>query len=299
MTKLIFGNGYHNGDIHLSRSFIRVIVNHFKQYEYYYTHNNGIELLKDIPVTYDPGLIKTFPPDNTLFTKTDEQITLNTWYGARNFDFLNRHGLSFDCLYDLFDDFCRNALGLTLEDLQPNPQNLFPKIDFSFYKTDKIDDYVKADDRRKVFISNGHTLSGQAHNFNFDPIIEKLADKYHGIVFLCSNLSQVERDNVLFTRNIIGQDHIDLCENAYLSTFCPVIVGRSSGTFSFAFIQENLFGTTPKKMISYSNLHNGPGEYFWLGNKFKNKIKYTTQMMPSIITSTDLIYQMLEREVLP
>jgi hypothetical protein len=46
---------------------------------------------------------------------------------------------------------------------------------------------------------------------------------------------------VKYTGDIIKVENSDLNEISYLSTFCDIIVGRSSGPFTFSNVKENIF----------------------------------------------------------
>lgn len=49
MKKLVFYNHFHNGDIHVSRSFVNFIVSKLKskEIEFSYVHKNSKDLLSD------------------------------------------------------------------------------------------------------------------------------------------------------------------------------------------------------------------------------------------------------------
>ena len=51
MKTIIFYNTFHNGDIHVSREFIKDIMNKIETTFYYY-HNGGPRLLFDIDIQY-------------------------------------------------------------------------------------------------------------------------------------------------------------------------------------------------------------------------------------------------------
>lgn len=61
--RIVFFNCFHNGDIHVSRGFVRQIMNKIKQLEpdttFGYTHKMSAELLSDIPdLTFDRDAFK-------------------------------------------------------------------------------------------------------------------------------------------------------------------------------------------------------------------------------------------------
>ena len=112
--KAIFYNHHHNGDLHLSRGLVKYTIQALLRLnpniEIVYTHRNGPYVLKDLNIKYDGNIINFLSQNNGSYIE-DGHLYINTWYGADNFKFLNKHGISFDCLFFIFDDLFRTHLG--------------------------------------------------------------------------------------------------------------------------------------------------------------------------------------------
>jgi hypothetical protein len=295
MKKLIFYNHFHNGDIHVSRSFIRFLIEKLKseKIEFFYFHRNSPNLLLDIPELKIGSNLENCDPAKT-FVSNGNSIYLNTWYNSGQGKYMSSHGITFDTLYDLFDDFSTQILSCSLSDLNSDPKSFFPKIDFSFFSNFKIPNM----ENKKILFSNGSTLSGQADNFNFSPIINHLVQKYPNVSFFCTEKKsdlQTTR-NLFYTTDVIRSSNSDLNEIGYLSTFCDLIVGRASGPWTFAFNFNNIFQRSAK-MISFSNLTPKYENKFWLGDKFANQISYSSQILISPEYKKQNIIPFLENQI--
>ena len=246
MKKLIFYNHFHCGDLHVSRSFINDIKSR-KKIDMMYYHQNDFEILKDIKIEQCNKLNNDFIKDKNLY-EIDNILYFNTWYYSVQESY-KKYGCSLKTLYINFS-YLYEKIGLELLDMS----NYIPEINFSEYNISNVDLFFKNNKFSKyVFVSNGNVLSGQSKNFDFDPIIDILSDKYKNILFLMSNKSNIKKSNVIQTRDIINKSGNDLNENSYISTFCDLIIGRSSGSFTFSIIKENIFNNK-LKYIDISNI---------------------------------------------
>ena len=272
-TSIIFFNAFHNGDIHVSRSFVKYITEHMDNINFYYAHENK-QILNDIPkIKEDKSLMGQIGDNYKLESfERGDLLYLNTWYASGNHKYMNQYGITYDCLYFLMESHF-NKLGLTI----PGPVELYPSIDYSYYKIDGIKEYM---DKfwRKIFISNGQSLSGQADNFSMSHAINKLSSENPDKHFFITNEDSAiqHRDNIHFTRQIINKDGCDLNENAYISSFCDMVIGRASGAFSFTLNKDSLFN----KDILYISISNMSfaGDY-WIGERFKDNIKYKSKVI--------------------
>lgn len=272
---IIFCNAFHNGDIHYSRTFISNIINDISEIypdiKFFYYHNNPKELLLDIEKL---AYIKAQPQSQTTirrrFIVQGEDIYINTWVGCwKNEEgktYCGDNGCTISANKELYEDIYEDIsdhLGINLK--LPTTNECIPRINYSYYHIEGIDKHIKETKdkfRKRIFISNGITLSGQALNFNFDPIIYDVASLYPDCAFYMTSevpYSQELLPNVYNTRNIIGYDGCDLNENSYISTKCDYIVGRASGPFAFAHVQENYMD----KNKTICAISNSKFEGFW------------------------------------
>jgi len=287
-SKVIFFNHHHNGDLHLSRGLVRhtiqVLSGLDPNIEVVYTHSNGPYVLKDINAKYDGNIINTLSQSAGSYIK-DNCLYINTWYGADNFIFLNKYGISFDCLFFIFDELFKKHFNLTLH---RDFRSLFPIISFDEYRINSSKQWL--DDHKnfkKVLVSNAQAKSGQAPNFNFIPAIKSLALSCPKTIFIITNkepgINFKSHANVVFSPDIIKSSDTDLNENAFLGTFCDIIVGRASSVFTFCFNQKTLFNQDVK-MVSFSYETENYAHYLksdWLGESLRSKIDYKTNITHS------------------
>jgi hypothetical protein len=238
--RVVFFNFFHNGDLHVSRSFVKAIA---EKYNCEYVHSCSSDLLSDLNVKYSSNLYNL--KQNTPSYIDNNIYFINTWYSGNRELFLN-FGVTFDTLYQSFSKL--NILDLS------NPKDFFPSIDFEKFYINKAKEWIGQQRNKKVFISNGNVLSGQSENFDFSPIINHLCSNNPNITFIISNKEQGinKYNNLFYSQDIIQKSGNDLNENAYLSTFCDVIVGRYSGAYTFAMNKDNYFDKS-KKFLAFVN----------------------------------------------
>jgi hypothetical protein len=255
INKVVFFNFYHNGDIHISRGFIRKIseICESRGISCEYYHGNDPSLLADIPYVKHTcnnyGLVDTYKS-----ASIEDTLFINTWYLAdpENFE---KYSSTFDNLYYTFRDSVK-FLDIDLETIPAI--DLFPSIDFTYFKTSKAKEWIDGHTKKRVFVSNGYALSGQSVNFSFANIINRLARENTNIDFLMTNheLGIAQLPNLHLTSNIIQNNGCDLNENSYIAENCDLIIGRCSGPYSFAMTRETYF-EKPKTFLAFTNMpHN-------------------------------------------
>jgi hypothetical protein len=272
MKNIIFFNPFHNGDIHVSRSCVKHIVDSLPDVNFFYAHKNQ-PLLQDIPrLKEDSSLYRNIGENYKLeYMERGDDLYINTWYGSGNFKYMNRYGITYDTIYTLFEEHCK-MLGIEFAD----PVKMYPSIDYSYYKTEGIKEYVDGF-WRKIMIFNGGCLSGQAVEFPMFHFINRLAEQNPDKHFFITNEDNRIRkaDNIHFTYDIIKKNGCDLNENGYLSSFCDMFIGRASGVHSFSLNRENMFYNNIF-LFTISNI--GFSSAYWLGDRFKD-LKYTSKIV--------------------
>lgn len=271
-----FFNNFHNGDIHVSRTFVSEICKKIGLPSYSYSHRNNQFLLEDCKfIRHSSGLCDHVNHYRAIIEKNSE-LFINTWYGCENYMSLSG-GINFDCLYLLFNNAC-NHLGFTLNDISNDPFHFFPNINYKELNQiyiNNIDNYCSDKKYEDLILAcNNQVLSGQATNFNFTKIFLELSKIYSNKIWILTNRDMAfdpnQYPNVVYTSDIIRKNiNFDLNEISYLSTKCSTIIGRASGPFSFAICKENWVNPN-KKIISFSNLSN---DSFWMGNWGLQNIK--------------------------
>ena len=241
LNRLVFFNHCNNGDIHVSRQFIKYAMSRIDADEYLYYHKNSDRLLLDIPnLKITSAGLDDLDKFSQIIDHRDKNSTLylNTWYRVSpGWDKVGT--CTVNTLYDLFDDSLKNITGKGIEG---TIVDMLPEIDYGYFEKSNIDDVLLSDKRKKVMICNCRPLSGQCHGFAFEGIVEKLADSYPDVLFLLTNVlsHKICRENVMYTPEIINSSVNDLNENSYISTFCDIIVGKSSGPYTFAMTRQNM-----------------------------------------------------------
>jgi hypothetical protein len=279
---IIFYNHSHNGDIHYSREFVKDIIKKTNHDKYIYQHKNG-ELLKDI------NLIET----NIIEKNKNEQIIregnktfINTWIGQKNGKFLKSH-CTLHTNYNIYKEIYKQ-LNIEIEDIK----YYIPEIDFKKYNIYNVDIFLSNNKNMNILISNGNVESGQAINFDFTQVIKKLANEYKNINFILTNKCNIVLDNVFFTDDIMNK-RPDLNEISYLSTFCDIIVGRSSGPYTFTHIKENLFNKK-KKYIDFGNYES---HVLWYGSDIFSKSENIVDYVWKHINNLNDVYNIIKREI--
>jgi len=259
-NNVIFYNHYHNGDVHFSRQFVKDIMSKIDADKYSYAHGNHKDILKDIPLEHT--ILLPIMEKNRQVTIIGDDVYINTWVGQIP-DYL----ITECTLYTNYKIYTKiyEILNIKLEDIE----YYIPTIDFNKVEKNNIDNFINTNNK-KILFCNGLTNSGQAINFRFNPIINALSLKYSNITFILTSLHEgrLNNSNILYTNDLI-QLYPDLNEIVYLSTYCDIIVGRSSGPSSFVQVRENLYNEQ-KIFIDFNNKYEHVIWYGHMGEKPKN-----------------------------
>jgi hypothetical protein len=303
--KVTFFNHFHNGDLHISREFVRKIINKVLSIDntvcFSYAHSNDPCLLSDIPNLGYVNLKNIRLDQFENLRQVGDTVYINTWYAQQRHKYMNDHGMTLDCLYEAFNDTCKSLWKFSLEDISTDPSSFIPTIDYSKFQINKAQQWLNNNTQKKIFISNGLAMSGQATNFLMIPIINELAKQYPQIIFILSNQENCNINllpNVIYSSNIIGKHGCDLNENSFITTFCDVIVGRASGVFSYAWTQENLLQRNVK-FVCFC----GPGvvirndNKFWTSHLLTDRINYSAEFIVSHETNGNVVKNIIEKSL--
>lgn len=262
MTKdlpILFYNYFHNGDIFNSKPFVKEIIENI-DVSVFYAHNANQKILEELKLkqfTLQQIFSNSQEFYNEKIVKGQEFILINTWIGA--YFTKDKSACTLKFSYDMYNNIYNsiNELYGTNLTLKENILEYFPTIDFNKLNLDRIVQYVNNESRKKVLICNGPGLSNQCnkYNQNMENIIADLATSFKDTVFICTDSSIIctkTFDNVITTDEIIREPNFDLNEISYLSTFCDIIVGRSSGPFSFSITKDNMLNAD-KKFICFGD----------------------------------------------
>jgi hypothetical protein len=300
--KITFFNHYHNGDIHLSRGIIRKIINKVHEYDssvkFSYSHPNKSNLLFDISeLDYDFLSLSKLDSQNSII-KLDDTIYINTWYDQQNQKYSKKYGiLTIDALYGALSDSCEQIWDFKLDDTSSDLKDFFPIIDYSKFDIEIVQFWLHNHKNKKILIENGHSFSGQSHNFDMTSVAIKLANQHPDIIFILSKKEDlILPNNIFYSSDIIKKtEGSDLNEISFLSTHCDMIIGRSSGVFSFTMVNENLF-KRKIKLISFAHLIAGQTK-FWLGPKFSDQIYYSSNIIVSNAINTNRVLDIINENL--
>ena len=253
--KICFYNNHNNGDIHYTREFIKDIMDLLPLNEYYFCHNRSKRLIMDLKIDQilnNPVLNNSSHINSSIF-KIDDILYINTWVGQGNYKYIVkcRNSCSLYSFYELFNDIY-SFLNIQIKDIS----YYIPDISYGIYDINNIDSFMENNYAHKILISNGDVKSGQSSNFDFNPIIYNIAEEYKNIQFILTDKkNQIVKDNIFYTGDIIKSDKdSDLNEISYISTFCDIIIGRSSGPYTFSVVKKNLLNSE-KIFIGFTNLY--------------------------------------------
>lgn len=245
------------GDVFESREFVKAWMKLVPARKYFYAHGKHPSILADIPELNYCEVTPLMGGMNDVYTVGND-LYVNTWIGRDGSYVLPGIGCVVEQHYRMHNNLLSKV---TDKRLPGEPYQYLPTLDYSYYKTDTIDKFVKDyGDADKILISNGPVQSCQADNFDFTPAIQILADKYPNKLFIATQfISELTLDNLFYTNLLIEKQGFDLNEISYLSSFCNKIVGRSSGPFTFASTLQN-WNDPNKTFISFT--------YTWWGSSF-------------------------------
>lgn len=238
---IIFYNSYHNGDVFYSKEFVKDIQRKVNT-NYNYSHFNNTSILKDVNISQNR--VQT-PPNNITVFHNNNDIYINTWIG-QNANYLI-HDCSLKSNYILYGDIYK-SLNIDIE-----PIGFYvPEVDFNKVEKENIDNYFNNIKNKTVLVCNNNVHSGQAVNFNFDPIIDNISEKFKDILFIFTNGTFLKKDNITTAKDIIGFDMGNLLEISYMSTKIDTIIGRASGPYCFTHIKDNM-NNENKNFIVFCN----------------------------------------------
>lgn len=274
---MVLYNNYHNGDVFYSRMLCQIILeNGYEDIIYY--HKNKNLLFEDLPQVQET---------DDVAKMNNQSKKIDTWIGSRMYHKGDRNtpnGCSFLNHFRLIQDVAKQ-LDIKLD---KKYEDYLPIVNFDKLKThSQIDRQMKNFKKRfcnLVLICDGDTLSRQAINFDFKNIIVNLSNIFPKTLFITTNSEINDVKNIKSVFPDITERQKNLLDISYISTYCNIIVGRSSGPFCFTHLRENFLD--PKKtFISFSK--NETEGKFYLESKSKQiwSDTYDTNKITEIIKS--------------
>ena len=239
--KICFHTGGHLGDFILTIPFLNLIIKKYPENEYYQCVH-GME-----GTLYPDSLIKTVPdltPSETLCG----DINIPTWFCDPSYTHLHLTGAEADKVlrpYDMVSIqkyYWRHVFKNNNFDIEI-PSDLGLEFEFeNILDKDSINSINKLgeDSRKKILFINIKGRSGQTDNNDWIGRIDTISKLYPDWNYYYTNEEgiEVENENIIPTPSIFGNHESDLVHNAYLSTFCDIIVARNSGAFQAISMQN-------------------------------------------------------------
>jgi hypothetical protein len=246
MKNLYFFNfKAHNGDLHYNREFVKDIINKIDCDEYYLLQNMSEKLLLDIDkLKFGQLNNNCFINETTYIINNDIYINIHPGRNIieRMIISQNEHNeiyggaLSLDYYYQIFS-IIYNKLNIKISGIY----QYIPDINYSKFEISNINNYIENNHKHKILICNGDCHNTHSSNdIDFLYITEKLSEKYTSIDFILTKKIDIEKENIIFTDDLIKADFPDLNEISYLSKFCDIIIGKASGPYCFTITKENI-----------------------------------------------------------
>lgn len=269
--KIVFYNHYHNGDLVLTKEFVREFMEMYSGYEFYYAHYKHPKVLLDLKCNHISLRDFNLPQNIRFIESSDDVLFINTWIGAyTNQGFwgddpfgikfelvdLNSEGINWRVYHRIWNyvhQVCNKIFSVNFK-LREEIELYAHSIDYSRFNCDPnwLDKY-----QGSILVSNGLVESGQTHtNNDMSAVVKRVAFENPDKVFICTKRFDTDKPNITFTDNIISDSEgCDLNEIAYLSQACSVIIGRNSGPFLFTNTLQNLSDSN-KKFLVFNKAYN-------------------------------------------
>jgi hypothetical protein len=297
IEKVVFFNAAARGDVFIGRGFVKhaieniLIPNNIK-YSYvtcwdkYYTKDLCEEHYKWNYLDGDDKQPHLIDPQSKWFIK-NKTLYYNTWYCADFKKYHNIYGCSLKTISCVFSDFYK----IFEVQMDENLLNFLPKINYDVYDTKNIKNHFKNNQKKNIFISTSYPRSDQATTESLVPLIRILSEKYKHINFYITDpvfsshnvfytgdiihntISQIITHDELFNRHPPGTNTNyskppDLIESSYFSTFCDIIIGKSTGTYSYSLVEENIKNSKTKFVGICDSSLTSAGLHKVIPNKF-------------------------------
>lgn len=273
MKTINFYNAFHNGDMFVSKEFIRHIVSELPNFKFGYYHLNHPKTTRDLQIEYlgTPSF-----KENSKFVEDEDTLNINSWIGAYHpvhtpeLPHFWNGGINYICLYNTWEYIfskINSYFGTDLK-IKKSPNDYIPTINYEMFDVSDYDRFLEERSKtKKILFSNGPAMSGQSFPDDLSRIISAFALKYPQHDFICTRKFTTQIKNIFFTDDIYKEREeifstnsfwndrqskiCDLNEISYLSRNCDLIVGKNSGPFVYCMTKEN-FMKENKYIISFN-----------------------------------------------
>jgi len=275
MKYIFFYNHFHNGDVFLTREYVREIAKLYPEATIKYFHGNSPKIIADLGIkTLNISEYNTVFDMRSKFIK-DDGLQINTWIGNH---LLLNPGCNYLTYNKMFKELIKD-IGLDYD--VKDPEYYIPDIDFSQYD---IPNNFEIDDSAIMF-SNGPVHSGQSNIGSTNEIVQAILDNIPDRKIILTHKTEIINDRLIYTDDIINTSGGDLNEISWVAEKCKTIIGRNSGPFCFMHT-KNILNNSQKNIIAF-----GTVEEDCPSNGLKIECNYTF----IDDSSSDLIEKILEK----
>jgi len=251
---LSFYNHYGNGDLFISREFIKEVMDIIPAKKYYYATGKPRRMFADIPKINHIDIYPTPEDDDRYRMRSrcnivDNNLFINTWLGVDSRYVTPANSCNIEGYLSNFNHILRE-LGVTL--LTGQHDEYLPSIDYSYFNTKPIDDFLNSNSTRMVLIDTCTPQSGQASKFDMTSIVQRICDTFKKTTIITAPLDIVATNHITTQEITNSEDGFDLNEISYLSTYIDLLIGRSSGCYVFSMTRENCMNPN-KTFLSFTH----------------------------------------------
>ena len=197
ITSIVFYSYYHNGDLYVSKQFLRAVADQLTNVNLSYYHFNHPGALHDIGIRYGGTPVQF--PEKAAWVVTGDLLAVNTWVGAYQPPCdpppFYQGGINLHMLYDIWSFLCDQLspiIGQSLQ-LRGTAADYAPRIDYSQFDVSNVDQFISARSRKTILICNGAAMSGQSFAHNMQDIVQWLADRHPLLDFVCTSKFPTEK----------------------------------------------------------------------------------------------------------
>lgn len=261
--KLTFYNHYGNGDLFESREFVLDWMRLAGVTTADYAHRNLPGFFADLPQLRSVPVAPEMDMHRGIEWRAGgEELWVNTWIG-RDSQYVVNPGIGcvVEQIFRMHNDLLREA---GFAPLSRSLKEYIPSIDYARIKVGYLPMFIdKQRGKRLVLMCNGPTGSGQASNFAFGPMLDRMPYR-EDVAYIFTQYDNGiahevrSRGDVFFTDDLTGREPTgwDLNEISYLSRSCDVIVGRCSGAQMHTQVLPNWMDSR-KTLLCFTHHRNG------------------------------------------
>ena len=201
MSRIVFFNHYHRGDMHTQKEFIKQVMRELPEIKFEYMHYNPRKLTDEFKINHvgAPSQLN----HKQKFYELKDTLFINTWVGC-DWDIFCKHGgINMHTIYDgwgIIFEKINQVFDSNLK-LNQSKESYLPRINFDFINKDGIDYYIENNDPEgRILICNNKPNSDQSFADNMQEYIVALAEENSNVHFICTDTLDVELDNVAYTK---------------------------------------------------------------------------------------------------